>query len=618
MRAGTDEMMQEFGYRGPDEKGSYLKAGEGIALGHVRLSIIDLSGGQQPMSSADGRLTIVFNGEIYNYAEERRALEQSGCPFRTQNSDTEVILALYQRYGTAAWNRLRGQFAFGLWDAQERCVYLVRDRLGEKPLVYSWQNNVLYFASEVKALLRAGIPAALNPSTLSLHLLMQHLPAPFSLFENIQRLPPGYALKATASGIELKAYWKPPATLFPRSVPESQLVDQFRYLFEEAVRLCTVSDVPIGTYLSGGLDSTSVTWAAMRARSGPLHSFAIFNRENHEQHPDWKYAQEAAASLHTQHHNVFYDLSDLTDLIPELIEKTDEPFQGPTGLVSLFLSKFTRQQVKVVLTGSGGDELLGGYQSYYQRVLRTQRLWQRADRWIPGPARRLLGSVLGHVHPLAGRLGLAPGQRRIVANVAYHQEWFELLCPGQASETRRLFADALRLHHVDEPSDYFKRYLWEDLVIDHGHSITTMPDATGMACSLESRNPFLDYKLVEFVMQVDPELLIRARYQNKYLLTEAMRGRIPDSILTRPKMGFSGMTEDQLLRWVRGPGKDIFHDRLLDSKLVRQGYLPAPGVEELWARFSRTPDTRRAVYLLGPIWSAAMLALWYERVGGPR
>ena len=612
IESDVPKMMDAIRYRGPDENGTLFDADAGVGFGHLRLSIIDLSGGHQPMSNAAKTVSLVYNGEIYNFAEERLALEKSGYRFQTR-SDTEVIIALYEHYGVEAWPRLRGQFAFALWDKRQSCVYLVRDRIAEKPLVYSYHNQVLYFASELKALLRSStVPRELDTSVLGLNFLMQHVPPPATLIKGIHKLPPGYYLKATAQGLDMKAYWKPGVGQ-GKSLSENQTIDQFRNLFQEAVSLCTVSDVPIGTFLSGGLDSTSVTWAALQATRQPLHTFAVFNHENHEQHPDWRYAQEAAAALKTQHHNVFYDLPELMQQIPELIEKTDEPFEAFTALVSLYLSKFTRQHVKVVLTGSGGDELLGGYQSYYQRVLKAQTFWQNLDRWTPSGLRRTLSAALGRLHPYIKRIGLPAEERRIASTLDYHARWFDLLCPGQRDVTRQRFIDTLVLHHIQEQDNYFKRFLWEDLLVNHNHAIATLPDATGMACSLEARNPFLDYKLVEFLIQVDPQLLIRSTYQNKYLLIKAMESRIPESILHRPKEGFSGLKPERMFRWIKTEGRPMFHDALLDSTLVKNGTLPKKGLEQIWKQFDSATDPRTASYYFIPIWSSTLLALWQHR-----
>lgn len=602
-------MTTEFQYRGPDASGTHLELQGSVGMGHRRLSIIDLSGGQQPMASASGQTWITFNGEIYNYQEERKLLEREGVVFRTR-SDTEVILALYERYGTAAWNRLCGQFAFGLWDGKRNELFLVRDRLGEKPLCYAEHDRVLYFASEAKALLRTSyLPRELDGSVLGIYFLLQHVPAPATLAKGIRKLPPGYFLRASSQGLNIERYWKP--STHPLTPGLADPVTHFRAAFEKSVQRCLVSDVPVGTYLSGGLDSTAVTWAASLQQHDPLHSFAIFNRENHEQHPDWIHAQQAAEALHTTHHNVFYELPQLMKQIPEFIERTDEPFEGPTALVSLYLAKATREHVKVVLTGNGGDELLGGYESYYRHVQKAQHTWQRLDQWIPKPLRHLAG-ILFAFHPQARKLGLDPDLRRITTNRGYHARWLKVLQPGPLEAIEPLLLEMTRMHRTDDHGDYFRRYLWDDLFLYHHHSVTTMPDATGMACSLEARNPFLDYQLVEFLLRLDPDLLIQQQ-TNKYLLVEAMKKHIPPSILYRKKEGFSGMTLDQITHWIRGEGRPLFRDMLLDSRLARDGYVAKEGLARLWALYEGTSDRRDFVYFQIPLWCAVMLELWYRR-----
>jgi len=604
-------MTAEFRYRGPDDQGIYVDPTSGLGLGHVRLSIIDLGGGKQPMSNADQTLWIVFNGEIYNFQSERNALESSGYRFQNR-SDTEVILALYDRYGPDAWERLRGQFAFGLWDSRKKTLFLVRDRIGEKPLIYGYDHNILFFASELKALLRsARTSRELDPSVLGSYFLTQHLVAPTTLIKGIYKLPPGYFLTATAEGIQLKPYWRPKTTLAMHAQPDD-IVAEFKSIFLDAVKSCTVSDVPIGTYLSGGLDSTSVTWGVTKAILQPFHTFAIFNKDDHEKHPDWEYAQEAAADLHTEHHNVFYDLPELMEQIPEYIEKTDEPFGGPWALVSYMLSKYARQYVKVVLTGNGADELLGGYQSYYRQVLKKQAAWQRIDR-IPRSLRSLISKSLGGMNSHISLIGMPHGERRIASTLQFHRKWFDLICPNQGAATRRHLMEALAIHHSEDQKNYFKRYLWEDLFIYHHQAITTSSDTLGMACSLEARNPFLDYKLVEFLLGIPPDFLIRHSNQNKYLLVKAVESSIPSSILTRSKEGFSGMTAAQIVHYIRHEGRLLFRGRLHESVLAKQGFLDQNALDQLWERFETAAAIKEAVEYLIPIWAAVMLDFWYDR-----
>lgn len=259
----VDVMMKEFAYRGPDASGTYFDDSKGVALGHRRLSIIDLACGQQPMPSESEQSWLTFNGEIYNYRQERSALEQAGVRFKTQ-SDTEVILALFEQYGPEAWGRLRGQFAFGLWDRKTNSFFLTRDRIGEKPLAYSLHKNTLFFASEVKALLRCStLPHQLNESTLGMYFLTQHLSAPATLAKEIYKLPPGHFMQVDAQGnAKTTRYWHPKTHVAYSANQLDEAVTQFRSLFEESVNLCLVSDVPVGTYLSGGLDSSAVSWAA--------------------------------------------------------------------------------------------------------------------------------------------------------------------------------------------------------------------------------------------------------------------------------------------------------------------------------------------------------------------
>lgn len=613
IETGVRRMIDAFHYRGPDGDGTHFDANDGIGLGHVRLSIIDVAGGGQPMANAESNVWVVFNGEIYNFQEERRALEARGHVFKTK-SDTETIIALYLEYGEKAWERLRGQFAFGLWDKRVKKLFLVRDRLGEKPLFYHESLGAVYFASELKGILKCdGVAHRVNPDVLGMYLLTTNVPAPFSIMEGIRKVPPGHYLTVDASGAKLKPFWMPATWPDAKAPRDAVVIDEFRDRFMEAVRLCTVSDVPIGTYLSGGLDSTSVTWSVTQTLKDPFHTFAIFNEDGHERHPDWKYAQEAAAKFGTRHHNVFYTLPKLMAQIPDYVEKSDEPFDGVVNLVSYFLAKEARKHVKVVLTGNGADELLGGYESYYRQVFRQQRMWQRIDRLVPGPVRRAVGAAVGAAHPRLKRMGLPHDDRRVDAGLDYNSRWFDFMCPDAASKTRTGLRESLVAHHALDQRNYIKRYLYEELFIYHQHSITTMPDSTGMACSLEARNPFLDYRLVEFIFSLPPDLLIRPGFNNKYILLRAVEAGVPASIIHRKKEGFSGMTGDQLVQWVRTDGRPVFRDSLLDSALAKDGYFSKAALAELWERYEKAPTVKEAIYYQLPLWATVMLELWYRR-----
>lgn len=613
VREDLKNVMNDFRYRGPDSDGIHINSEMGVGLGHVRLSIIDIGGGQQPMSNLAGDLWVTFNGEIYNYKEERAELISKGHQFRT-NSDTEVILALYAQYGSEAWPRLRGQFAIGLWDAQKRKMILVRDRIGEKPLLYTHIDNTLYFASELKALMKfRAIPNDFDSSVFGMYILAQDVPAPFTLVKNVKKLPPGHYLEASSRGIIIKPFWNPVSWPENRHPSGMNLVEEFEKKFIEAVRYCTVSDVPIGTGLSGGIDSTAVTWAVKKFNPSAFHSFAIFNHDGHENHPDWRYAQEAAQYIGTQHHNVFYDLPSLMEQLPEYINNADEPINGPTALVSLCLAKFAQEHVKVLLTGNGADELLGGYQAYYQRTLKIQTAWQWLDRLCPQFIRKGVASVLGGISPKLSRVGLNPSQRRIDANLSYHKKWFDLVLPHLAQTTRDGFWQSAKTHRSTEQKNYFKRYLFEDIFIYHQNAITQLPDSTGMAVSLEARNPFLDYKLVEFLFSVSPDNLVRGSKVNKYLLVEAMKSKLPDSIRFRKKEGFSGMTGQQITNWIKNDGKLIFRDTLCDSILAKEGFLNQVSLSQLWKRYMDTSNTQESIYYQIPIWSIVTLELWYRR-----
>ncbi|MCA9651177.1 MAG: asparagine synthase (glutamine-hydrolyzing) [Myxococcales bacterium] len=566
-RSLLEAMTATLRHRGPDADG--IAMGDSWGLGHRRLSIIDLEGGAQPMSSADGSCWLSYNGEIYNFRELRDELRRRGHQFATR-SDTEVILAAYRQWGDAMLERLQGMFAFGLWDASARRLLLARDRVGIKPLYYAIvpgpRGPALAFGSEPKALLPVpGVGRELDPVALDAYLDLYYVPPPLSMFAGIRQLPPGHRLVWQDGRATVERWWDAePRIVHGRSVEEwAEIVAP---VLEDAIASRTVADVPLGAFLSGGLDSSTIVAVLSERGHGPVETFCVGYGEEGRSYDERSEARLVADAFGTRHHELELSIDVLSGL-EAMVRGFDEPFGSPTAMLSSALSRFVRQHVTVALAGDGGDELFGGYPRY--RGLRISALAGR----VPPPLRALAQRVAeGREHSTArsyrrwARQFLAglrlPDAERYAAWVAY----------ARPPERDRLLSASLRRRldeagRVDPVVEHFARPARADLVERaayadlHGflpENVLRGSDRMSMAHGLELRVPFCDHRLVELAMRI-PEHQRVGWLASKRVLRRIMRGRLPPHVLRRRKLGFNA----PLGAWMR---RDL--DRLVDQWLA--------------------------------------------------
>jgi asparagine synthase (glutamine-hydrolysing) len=538
--------------RGPDDMGVWTS--ESVALGHQRLSIIDLTAsGHQPMVSADGRYVIVFNGEIYNFQELRQQLDLNNTHWRSQ-SDTEVILAAYKLWGAECLHRLHGMFSFAIWDELGKVLFAARDRMGEKPFYYHHSEDCFAFASRPRALLalKPKLSQELDEQALRFYMESGYVPAPYSIYREIRKLPPAHWLRFDQRGLHINRYWD-----FRHITPEvswegrreDDLLDELDSLLSRIVRSRMISDVPLGAFLSGGIDSSLVVAMMAKHSSSPVKTFTIGFEE--KVFDESRYAQAVSNCVGTRHQCEHLKVNDLLELMPIFSEEYDEPFFDSSAFPTMAVSKFARRHVKVVLTGDGGDELFGGYH-YYRLVHQLRPIYR-----MPNGLRNAFASMVGAFPQHRAKL-ISAAMRQKTALDAFSfarsiaKDFEELLSPKLLQRTmsmRDLFSDA---------SKTFPTGL---TVAEQGMRLDacyTLPDdylqkvdVASMAFSLESREPLLDQDLVEWAMKLPFKWKLRGR-KSKYLLRKLVYRYIPREIMDRPKQGF----EVPIAAWLRGPLKN--------------------------------------------------------------
>ena len=632
-RSPSEDDLRRMGfaiaYRGPDDVGVWIDPETALGLVHRRLSIIDLSpAGHQPMASACERYIIAFNGEIYNHSELRQALGHTNW---RGHSDTETLLAAIATWGLeAALKQCVGMFAFALWDRKSKCLTLARDRLGEKPLYYGWQGDVFLFGSELKALkAHPAFRAEIDRDALALFLRHNAIPAPYSIYQGIHKLPPGTFLQLHAEQKDAHpvAYWS------ARSVAEAGQRNLFRgsdaeavaelgRLLGQAVNGQMVADVPLGAFLSGGIDSTTVV-ALMQAQSTrPVKTFTIGFHEADYNEAD--HAHAVARHLGTEHTELYVTPQDAMDVIPSLSAIYDEPFADSSQIPTYLVSHLARQHVTVSLSGDGGDELFGGYNRYFW----ARNVWRKIG-WMPRPLRAAVAGVLTTVPPaswntafqklerwLPARLRYAnPGDKlhkaaeilavrspeEIYLGLVSHWKHPAQLVPG-SHEPRTLLTDPSR--QADLP-DFEHRMMYLDTVTYLPDDILTKVDRAAMSVSLETRVPLLDHRLVEFAWTLPLDMKIR-HGQGKWLLRQVLYRHVPQSLMERPKMGF-GVPIDQ---WLRGPLKPWAAALIEPARLKREGIFDPVPIQRKW--LEHQAGARNWSYYL---WDVLMFQAWMENNG---
>ena len=602
-------MQAALAHRGPDEEGTHVD--QWAALGHRRLSIIDLAAGQQPLCNEDGSIWTVYNGEIYNHQEVRAVLEAAGHRYRTR-CDTETIVHAYEQWGDDCVKEFRGMFAFAIWDARRRRLFLARDRLGVKPVYWTLSAGRLIFASEIKAILASGLvrPQA-NEAALPELLGTRYLSGTESLFQGIHRLLPGHTLSFSGGTVQTHRYWDVPAAPEPaktRDLTDRQAVRGFRALLEESVRLRLMADVPLGVFLSGGLDSSAIAALMARQIDRPLQTFSVafadraFNELEH--------AREVASALGAEAHEVVVDAPRFFAALPRLIWHEDEPLAHPSSVPLYFVSELARRHVKVVLTGEGSDELLAGYGKYPRALMN----WRAAGpyRLVPAPIRQLIASRVaslpGHLGRLARRSFLSMPRTPDAmffdnfAAIGLRQQRALLSRDFAAMATTESAYGASRAY-FESPhgGTLLDRLLYADIKT-YLVELLMKQDQMSMAASIESRVPFLDHRLVEFVAALPPRMKLRG-LTTKWILREAVRDLLPTQIITRRKMGFPV----PFGRWMRQGWDAVARDVLLDRRSRERGIIDPAGVERLLSDHARgTTDGGDAV------WSLLNLELWYR------
>jgi asparagine synthase (glutamine-hydrolysing) len=586
--AAVVRMRDAMVHRGPDDEGLYL--GDGVAFGHRRLSIIDLSGSRQPMANPDETVWLTYNGEVYNFQELRAELEARGVAFRTKG-DTEVILRAYEVYGDAAVERLRGMFAFAIWDARRRRLLLARDPLGIKPLYYTrTADGFFLFASEIRALLTwPGVRAALDADALWDYLGQRYVPGPRTMFGGISKLSPGHLAVVSADGVSVRRYWDVP--LDGETWSEHEAERTFRDLVTDSVRRELVSDVPLGVFLSGGLDSTTVTALMAGMVDEPVRTFCVGygGGTGVNERP---YARLVAERFATVHREVEIGLDEFWNLLPEAVASLEEPVMEAPAVSLLQLSRFTREHVTVVLSGEGADENLAGY-AIYRRMLATRWL-----EWLPrGGA--LAGFRGSHrAARLAEWMGHGIEDRyRGVASIFTARERERLLGrKAPAVDSAAVHYERTRGLHPLQRMLYYDQKVWlpDDLLVK--------ADKMTMAASLELRVPFLDHKIVEWAWRVPPSLKIQGS-AGKVLMRRAFAEVIPTPVLARDKEGF---TVGGGVRFQENVGRAA-RQMLLDERAL-DGLLDAGEMARLVRR-----HTEKVEDLTEPLFALIVLA-WWRRI----
>jgi asparagine synthase (glutamine-hydrolysing) len=598
-----ERMCRVITHRGPDDHGAFFKGP--VALGMRRLSIIDLSGGRQPITGCNRQVTIVFNGEIYNYRDLQRDLIARGHNFKT-DSDTEVIVHAYEEYGSDCVQQLRGMFAFAIWNEASRELFIARDRVGKKPLYYTiTKEGSFIFGSELKSLREhPEFAGELNFKALDAYLTFGYVPDPLTIYRDVHKLSPGHYLTFKDSQISVEQYWDFPYEQEQEGAfqKESDCLVQLRALLDEAVRIRLVSDVPLGAFLSGGIDSSTIVGLMARHADHPVKTFSIGFHE--DSYNELKYARIAAKRFGTDHHE-FIVTPEICQIIDELVWHFDEPFADSSAIPTYMVSKLAREFVTVVLSGDGGDELFGGYTRYaldrkrsgFARLPRALRLgvMQPASRKLPHGAwgRNYLHHISSE--PLDRYIEDISVFTRLNKPFLYTQDFARQLDRDAAGEHFRQHALKSRSTDPLDPLLYLdsKTYLPGDIL--------TKVDRMTMAVSLEARAPLLDHKLVEFVCNRIPARMKMKKLETKHILKAAVSGLVPPEILNRPKQGFGVPIE----RWINEQLRDRVRGTLTEPRAEQRGLIDKHYVKLLLNEHERGRRDHAT-----ELWALFVLELW--------
>lgn len=601
-------MRDVLHHRGPDDGGIFI-AGS-VGLGHRRLSIVDVSHGAQPMFNGDRSLAIVYNGEVYNHADHREALEARGYKFQNR-SDTETILHLYAEYGRDCVDHMRGMFAFAIWDKNKRELFIARDRFGVKPLYYVHDSDGnLFFASEIKALLEAGaVKPELNYNALPDQMANHGTTGDETLFLGVKRLPPGHTMVWKDGRVEIREFWdlKFEPKLETRSDADS--VEEWRELFRQSVELRLMADVPLGMFLSGGIDSSAIAAMMSTMVDEPIKTFSVgfADREANE----LEYARLVSRAFGTDHHEITLTPDQFFEALPEMIWHEDEPIGFVASVPLYFVSKLASRHVKVVLTGEGSDETLAGY-GRYQKVLNLLSYGEKYESLTPSFFR---DAVRGGVAAMPSKLGnklsrtflsrTADIESLFLDNFgvfprSMQSDLFSRSTVGRIAETDP-YSNQRSLLAKSDANDLLDKLLYLDTK-GYMHELLMKQDQMSMAASIESRVPFLDHKLVEFAARLPRDMKLR-NGTTKWILREAMKGILPDPILNRPKMGFPVPVG----KWFRDEYRHLIDEFVTGSRALERDIFEATAVRDLVRRHNAGEDHAQRLFFM------VNLEMWHRR-----
>lgn len=625
-------MAQTLAHRGPDDSGAWVDAEVGLALGHRRLSVVDLSvEGHQPMTSSRGRYIIVFNGEIYNFRDVRVELENDHAHQFRGTSDTEVMLAAFEQWGIrGSVQRFNGMFAFAVWDRQERELSLARDRAGEKPLYYAWMDERFLFGSELKSLrAHPSFRNEIDRGALALFLRYGYVPAPYSIYAGVRKLSPGTILTVKGRKTDTSVYWSAKEAVEfgfrnPAKIDDLEATERLDSLLSDSVKLRMVSDVPLGAFLSGGIDSSAVVALMQKHSRTPVKTYTIgFHEESYD---EAGHAKAVAQHLGTEHTELYLTSAEAMAIVPALPSLYDEPFADSSQIPTFLVSKLARRHVTVSLSGDGGDEVFGGY----TRHLWGQEIWRRFG-WMPSAPRRGIADFMMRISPHSwGRIfktlgPVLPASLRQTNPGDKLHKLAEIL-EAESPEAMYLLlvsqwknASSVVVGTTDLPTLLTQRGEWPD-IRDFGQmmmfldTVTYLPDdilvkldRASMGVSLESRVPFLDHRIIEFAWQLPQNMKIRDR-QSKWLLRQVLHKYVPADLVNRPKTGFGIPIHE----WLRGPLRSWAEELLDAGRLRREGFFDPEPIRKKWDQ-----HLSGKYNWMHPLWNVLMFQAWLEAEAVP-
>jgi asparagine synthase (glutamine-hydrolysing) len=606
----VSEMKRVLAHRGPDDDGFYFSSsngGTGAAFGHRRLSIVDLNTGHQPMTNEDETLWIVYNGEIYNHQELRKDLESRGHVYKT-SSDTETILHAYEEYGDDCLTKLRGMFSFALWDDRTKRLFAARDRLGIKPFYYALCNNgTLIFGSEIKSILASGlVRPTVNHHALPEFFTFGQTVNDSTLFEGVRKLMPGHWLSFDGQDLKIRRYWDWQFDESSIYKDDKFYIDRFADLIDDSVRSHLMSDVPVGLFLSGGLDSSLIAAMMARLHSDPIHTFTVGFEDRY--YSEFDYARVVAAHIGSQHHERLITARQFVDAVPKLIWHEDEPLKGAPSVALYFISRLASEHVKVVLTGEGSDELFAGYNDRYWATLLNRRIAQIGGYFFPEAMRKhLVRKTLWKLPlPLSLKKKISHTILYLPSSIqgiffdnfhsVFTREMQQELFNGRGAygaSAADPYANAIGLFKHSNAQNFLHQMLYTDVNMDLVELLMKQ-DQMSMAASVESRVPFLDHEVVEFAGTIPPHLKLQGR-AGKLLVKKVAEKYLPHDVVHRPKMGFPVPFD----RWLKDDSIGMVKEILLDQRTIDRRYFNSSYVEKLFASHrSEQRDYQNQIWML--------------------